>query len=229
MSATKKYEFYIRQKEDLITAVQEFGIVPLFQNSIPGFSVEEHVSPEAWFSAEEGVWEWKGPVIREAGCAYGKLFEKKAAFVRLDLYTELANLRRDGYDFDARFDDGLASYEERRLYELLADRSPICSKELKQQGNYGKEGNKGFESLILRLQSQGYVIISDFVYSLNRKGIPYGWGLAEYATPEQHFGSAFLDTVYRHSPEASFMYLMSHMRVLLPEVPEKKLERLLRG
>ena len=40
-----KFDFTIRTKQDLIDAVRTFGIVPLFENSVPGFSVEEHVSP----------------------------------------------------------------------------------------------------------------------------------------------------------------------------------------
>ena len=73
--------------QDLAAAVERFGIVPLFENSIRGFSVEEHVDPRCWFSGtEDGVWEWKGPVIRASGCAYGKLFEKKAAFVSREVF-----------------------------------------------------------------------------------------------------------------------------------------------
>lgn len=91
-----RFDFTVRTKRDLIDAVQTFGVMPLFANSIPGFSVEEHISPEVCFSDEnEGVWEWKGPVIRESGCAYGKFFEKKAAFVSMDWFPDLANYRRD--------------------------------------------------------------------------------------------------------------------------------------
>ena len=67
------FHFYIETKADLIEAVDRFGFMPLFTNSISGFSVEEHVSPDVWFSdSDDGVWEWKGPVIRESGCAYRK-------------------------------------------------------------------------------------------------------------------------------------------------------------
>ena len=83
-------DFVIRTRADLADAVERFGFVPFFKNRIRGFSLAEHCAPEAWFSDDEGVWEWKGPVIRESGCAYGKLFENKAAFVRTDIYVELA-------------------------------------------------------------------------------------------------------------------------------------------
>lgn len=141
----------IASQQDLAEAVERLGILPLFANSLTGFSVEEHVKPNAWFSNEPGVWEWKGPVIRETGCAYGKFFEHKAAFVSASWFAELANYRRDGYDFDARWEDGLASYKDKRLYELLTAREPILSKHLKTDGDYRKGGNTGFDSSMTRL------------------------------------------------------------------------------
>lgn len=62
---------------------------------------------------------------------------------------------------------------------------PVMSKRLKALRNYTKGGNKGFDTQITRLQTQGYVIISDFVYIVDKNGNEYGWGVAEYSTPEQ--------------------------------------------
>ena len=115
---TLAYDFYVRTKQDLIDAVQEYGIVPYFATSIPGFSLEEHCSSHTLFSdTGDDTWEWKGPVIQATGCAYGKFFEKKSAYVSVDLFPDLANYRRDGYDFDARYDDGLARFQDKQLYD----------------------------------------------------------------------------------------------------------------
>ncbi len=208
-------------------AINKYGIIPYFANLIPGFSIEEHVSPDVWFSSEEGVWEWKGPVIRESECAYGKFFDNKAAFVSMEWYPDLANYRRDGYDFDARFDDGLASVREKELYDLLAEHEPILSKGLKIRGNYGKEGKKGFDSLITRLQKLGYVVISDFVYMQDKKGKTYGWGVSEYSTPEKLFRESFTDRVYIRSPEESRERLFSHIKDMFPVVKEEDIYRFL--
>ncbi len=109
--STMRYDFYVRTKQDLIDAVLECGIVPYFSSSIPGFSLEEHCHPGMLFNdSENNSWFWKGPVIQETGCAYGKFFGKKAAYVRRDLFLDLANYRRDGYDFDARY-RGLGSID----------------------------------------------------------------------------------------------------------------------
>ena len=227
-----KPEFVIETKRDLVEAVGTYGILPLFRNRISGFSVEEHAAPSAWFGSEEGVWEWKGPVIRESGCAYGKFFENKAAFVSMDWFPDLANLRRDGYDFDARYDDGLASSGDLFLYDLVAANAPALTGTLKELGNYKKsaEGGKtGFETRMTRLERQCYIIIRDFVYLRDKNGKPYGWGVAEYSTPEREFGEAFTSRVYAREPEESAERLLGHLRSILPEAGEREIRRFLMG
>nr|WP_316621013.1 50S ribosomal protein L11 methyltransferase [uncultured Ruminococcus sp.] len=78
---------------------------------------------------------------------------------------------------------------------MIESSAPVISKRLKQLGNYKKGGNKGFDTCVTRLQSQGYVIISDFVYMRDKFGKPYGWGVAEYSTPEAFMGGSFTEKV----------------------------------
>ncbi len=222
------FDFIVKTAKDLENAVREFGIVPLFKNSVPGFSVAEHVCPEAWFQDEEGVWEWKGPVIRGTGCAYGKFFENKAAFVSPELFSDLANYRRNGYDFDARFDDGLARFDDRYLYELVSENAPVLSKDLKALGGYGRDGRKGFDACAARLQADCYILISDFYYERSKKGEPYGWGVAVYSTPEKHMGREFTKKVYRRSPEQSYQRLFGHIKGLFPQAPDRMIKRFLK-
>ena len=223
-----KFEFMVRTKEDLIEAVQTFGFVPLFSNSIPGFSVEEHTAPEVWFTDQEGVWEWKGPVIRETGCAYGKFFEKKAAFVSRDWFPDLANWRRDGYDFDARYEDGLAAYQDKLLYDQLEANAPLLSSRLKQLGDFRRGGRRGFDGIMTRLQEQCYALICDFVYQTDRFGRQYGWGVGVYSTPEQHLGADFSRAVYQREPEESRDLVLERLSALCPGTPMEKLRRFLR-
>ena len=230
------YDFYVLTKEDLIGAIQEHGIVPYFPTSIPGFSLEEHCPSNVLFNdTEENTWAWKGPVIQATGCAYGKFFEKKAAYVRRDLFLDLANYRRDGYDFDARYDDGLARFQDKQLFELIEKNAPILSKALRQNGGYAysgrwqkTDGKKGFDPSITRLQEQCYVIISNFVYATDRNGNRRGWGVAEYSTPEKFMGTEFSDNVYMRSPEESCERLLEYLAKLFPHAAGKELKRFLR-
>ena len=226
------FDCYIRTKEDLIQAINEYGFVPFFINSISGFSIEEHIAPECWYNSLGDsmwpAWDWKGPVIKETGCAYGKFFDNKAVYISMEWFPDFANYRRSGYDFDARFDDGLAAYKDKELFELLDLSAPILSKELKEKGNYRKDGKKGFDTMMNRLQSQCYVIISDFVYQKDKHGKPYGWGIAEYSTPEKFMGSDFTDIVYERTPDESYWRILEHLKKLLPGADETAIRKILK-
>ena len=79
-----------------------------------------------------------------------------------------------------------------------------------------------------RLQAQGYIVISDFVYQEDRFGKRYGWGTAEYSTPEKRMGRDFSERVYARTPEESHARLLALLRELCPRADEKALLRFLR-
>jgi hypothetical protein len=207
--------------------IEKWGFVPFFRNEIRGFSIEELIERSLWFTGNDGPWEWKGPVIRECGCAYGKFFCSKAVFISREWYPEFANWRRDGYDYDARFEDGLASLGDKHVYDLLEAHGPLLSTELKQLGGFGKDGRKGFDTVLTRLQMQGYVTTADFEYRRDKHGAPYGWGIARYAVPELHFGADFTARVYAHTPEESRQRILAHLAALFPQATETQLQKLL--
>ena len=213
--------------KDLEDAVTEYGFIPYFRNSLPGFSIEEHVDPKAWFYEDlEGVWEWKGPVIRETGCAYGKFFERKAAFISREWFMYFANFRRDGYDYEGFFNDERGSYKDKALFDLIEANGPILSKDLKKLGNYKKGGNTGFDTSINRLQHQCFVVISDFKYVKDRFGKEYGWGIAEYAAAEQFFGEK-LSGIYKTDPKDSYEKVLTHFCRLFPKARTEDIKRFL--
>ena len=217
----------LRSPEDVRETVQRLGFLPFFRNEIPGFSIEEHTPPALWFTEIPGPWEWKGELARDRDLIYGKFFRGRAGFLRRDWFAVFANYRRDGYDFDARFDDGLASLRDKSLYDIAAERGSLSSKELKVLAGYGKGGEKGFDGRVTRLQMQTYLLISDFVYALDRYGREYGWGIACYATPEHRFGEDWLAEAYREDPARSKERVYVHLQGLFPEASEKQLRRLL--
>lgn len=218
----------IKSANDLIELVEQCGFLPFFRNEISGFSVEEHTPPELWFSGEaDGPWEWKGPAARSGRCVYGKLFRGKAGFVSLERFPELLNYRRDGYDFDARYDDGLAAFKDKELFDIVLEKKSLLSKEIKKIGGYGRDGKKGFETIITRLQMQTYIIAEDFEYMLDAHGEPYGWGVARYTTPEERFGEELVRAAYRQDPSKSKELIFECMRELLPSAEVGQILRMI--
>ena len=217
----------LKSADDIVALVKEIGFLPFFRNDIEGFSVEEHTPRELWFTENEGPWEWKGPIARGRECVYGKFFRGKAGFVSLDMFPELANYRRDGYDFDARYDDGLAALKDKNVYDVVEKDGEIISKKLKALLNYKKDGNKGFDSVITRLQMQTYINIADFVYMRDKNGKQYGWGVAVYTTPERCFGE-LVTSAYGNEPEKSRELVIKRLRTVLPDVSESDITRLIK-
>lgn len=220
-------EFWLGSERDLADLVGEWGFVPFFKNEIEGFSVEEHTPPRLWFSEEAGPWEWKGPVIRSAHCAYGKLYRGKACYVSGEFYPDLANWRRNGYDYDSRMDEGIARRRDNDIMRELFRIPSLISKDLKSLVCYTPARKKEFEGSIVYLQMQCYVNIADFEYAKDKHGKEYGWGLARYTTPEAFFGEAFTSRVYAKEPEESREFLRERLSALLPHASAAQLDRFL--
>lgn len=221
--------FQIRSADDVIQLVEDVGFLPFFANHIHGFSLEECCPRELWF--EEGVdgpWEWKGPVVRSGRCLYGKFYGGKAGFVSRAWFPDFANFRRDGYDFDSRYDDGLASRKDKGIFDTVSEHGALLSKELKDICNYRKGGNKGFDTVITRLQMQTYICIADFVYMKDKYGRTYGWGVAKYSTPEAELGYDFTTSAYRRKPEESRERIIAHLKTVLPETDIEQLQKLVK-
>lgn len=220
----------LHSADDLISAVEQYGFLPFFRNEIPGFSVEELCAPELWFADDEaGPWEWKGPVARSGKCLYGKIFHKKAGFVSREWIPDFVNFRRDGYDFEARWDDGLASYKDKGICEIILEKERILSRHLRESLNYRKGGNTGFETCITRLQMQSYVCIADFVYPQDKHGRPYGWGVAQYTTPEALFGYDLITSAYQRDPQESSERMLRQLSSILPSASLQHMIKILQG
>ena len=113
----------IQSWQELIDWVDEVGFLPLFRNEADGFSAEENTSDLYWWSGdpEQDPWEWRQLIARSGRVAYGKFFGGKAGFISRAWFPHFANWRRDGYDFDARYEDGLARYQDKQVYDILLE------------------------------------------------------------------------------------------------------------
>ena len=218
----------INSADDISALVQDIGFLPFFKNEIRGFSIEECTPPELWFSADtDGPWEWKGAIARSGTCVYGKLFRGKAGFVSMEHFRDFANYRRDGYDYEGFYEDGHSLRKDKDVYDLISESGSILSKSIKQKLNYRKDGNKGFDTVITRLQMQTFVCISDFEYMRDKYGNEYGWGVARYSTPENMFGDDFMTETYETEPEVSKRKIYDHLTKLLPDASEKQILKLI--
>lgn len=214
----------------------ELGFLPFFRCGIPGFSIEEMIAREYWFTDEEGAWEWKGPIIREGHCAYGKFFNRKAGFVSRAWLPDWINYRRSRplapNEDTAALDDvvmqvilaeGSATIQELRHLLGFARRRKRRTAPAAGSEEYPEEEKIALDPILTRLQMEARLVIADFEYAVDRHGNPYGWGMARYAAPETLYGPLPAEG----TPAESFERLRDHFRRMFPEEPESRLRKLI--
>ncbi len=220
----------IRSYKELIFYINEVGFLPLFANEVPGFSAEEHVSPDFWFTGdiEQDPWEWRALIARSGEVAYGKFISQKATFVSLKWFPVFANYRRDGYDFDARWDDELANIRQKKIMDQFLSEPEWIGMNLKRAAGFGKDGEKNFSGILTELQMESYLVIKDFKRKVNKKGGEYGMPVCVYVRPEDFFGKEMVTSGYREDPKDSKERIREHLKSLWPSMTEAQLTKILR-
>lgn len=222
--------YRIRSCRELIGWINELGFLPLFKNEIEGFSAEEHTSDRFWWTGdkEQDPWEWREIIAGSGEVAYGKFFRKKAGFISKEWFPYFANYRRDGYDFDARWEDGLASMRCRKVMNRFEEREIWAGHELKAQAGFRKGGEKNFPGIVTELQMRTYLTICDFRRKRNKKGAEYGMAVSVYTTPEALWGYDLVTSAYGETPEESAGRICEHIRRQFPQAAEQQIRQFLK-
>ncbi len=217
--------------QDAINYINKVGFLPLFKNDIPGFSLEERTVPGYWWCGDPKVdpWEWREIIAASGEVAYGKFFEKKAGFISKEWIPYFVNCRRDGYDFDALWDDEKASIKQKRIMDLFEIEEELYSNDLKQKAGFGKGGEKGFDGVVTELQGQTYLCVKDFRQRKNKKGEFYGWPIAVYTKPENIWGYDYVTSRYGEAPEKTAKAIAEHIKEVYPIASKTQIDRLIVG
>ena len=225
--------------KELVKWIKKVGFLPLFSNEVKGFSAEEHVSPNYWWTGdrEQDPWEWREIIASSHEVAYGKFFGKKAGFISLEWLPYFANSRRNGYDFDARWEDGRASRREKKIMDFfigededgdsLFKEIQILSTDLKKQAGFGKGGEKNYQGIITQLQMETYLVISDFRRRENKRGEEYGMAVSILLPPESIWGYDTVTAAYSESPKKSWERQISRVKELYPDADDQSIIHLL--
>ncbi len=231
--------------DELVDVINDIGFLPLFSNGVEGFSVEEMTYSDCWWCGDEEIdpWEWRAIIAREEDIAYGKFFNKKAGFISKKWLPYFANYRRDGYDFDAAYEDGKAAYREKLIMDLFLpdnkeiyevnvdsieeDFKELISHEVKKNAGFGKGGEKNFDGTIANLMMGMYLMVNDFRRKVNKRGEEYGWALAVYTMPEYIWGYDYVTSEYSKKPEESFDKLVDNVKKHFKDADIKEIKKIL--
>ena len=220
----------LKSPEEAAELIRKIGFLPLFSVGIPGFSVEERVPAFDWWTddPERDPWIWRMLLAEYEDIAYGKFFDRKAGFVSKQWFPAFANYRRDGYDPEGLYEDGKMKGGAKKILDALRLDENAVSLELMSGALRKSAGvEKGFDGLLIDLQMQSFLLISRFQQKRNKKGVPYGWHLPSFMTPETKWGYDFVNGE-EALPEASCQRIREQIRWFFPDAEEKEIRKLLK-
>lgn len=210
----------------LTDAIRELGFLPLLDGRIKGFSADAMVDEECrYVTFPDGgwdwpMWKWKGSVITEGECVYGKFFAGKAGFISREWWPDFCNYRR------SRSTVPDAGSVEEGILTILQAHDSLTTRDLRALcGFTGTKMRSLFDRHITHLQMKCCIVTEDFIYPTDRHGKEYGWGWALLTTPERLYGRDACQSP--HSPEESFDRILFHLRNILPDVSKEAICRLI--
>lgn len=210
----------------LIELIQQIGFLPLLDSGIEGFSAEELVDEECRYVVfpdggwDWPLWKWKGPVVTEGNCVYGKFFDKKAGFISKAWWADFCNYRRSKNPVP---EEGTI---EDAILTMLQENGSLITRELRAAcGFTGTKMRSKFDGYVTRLQMGCHIVTEDFVYPRDKHNREYGWGWSLLTTPEELYGHEACTCP--RVPEESYERMFAHVKNLLPEATDKQIRRLL--
>ena len=211
----------------LMEYIQEIGFLPLLYSGIRGYSAEEVVDEDCGYVVftdggwDWPLWKWKGPIVTEGSCVYGKFFAGKAGFISREWWPDFCNYRRS-----IRPKPQEGSIEEAILM-TLSEHGSLITRELRAACDFtGPKMRSRFDNYVTRLQMGCYIITEDFVYPRDKHNREYGWGWSLLTTPEQLLGREACQC--ERMPGESYERLKAHFHRILPHASEQQIEKLIK-
>ena len=210
----------------LIDYIQKVGFLPLLDGGVSGFAAEDVVTDDCRYVVfDDGgwdwpLWKWKGPIVTDGNCVYGKFFDKKAGFISREWWPDFYNYRRSRHPVPAE-----GSIED-SILATLGEHGSLITRELRTACGFdGPKMRSKFDGYVTRLQMGCYIVTEDFVYPTDKHGREYGWGWSLLTTPEALLGREACRC--ERTPQESYQRMLAHFRALLPEATEKQIKKLI--
>lgn len=173
-------------------------------------------------SWEWPLWQWKGSVVREGDCVYGKFFAGKAGFISREWWPDFYNWRR------SKATPPEEGTIEDAILTTLREHGSMIARELRAACDFtGRNMRSKFDAYVGRLQMACYIVTEDFVYPVDKHGREYGFGWSLLTTPERLLGREACRC--DGTPEESYQRMADFLAQLLPQATEKQIGKLLRA
>lgn len=210
----------------MMELIQKIGFLPLLDSGIDGSSAEDIVDEDCrYVTFPEGgwdwpLWKWKGEIVQEMPCMYGKFFNKKAGFISQEWWPDFCNYRRN--KFPRPDEDSI----EGTILSTLQSTGSLITRELRAAcGFTGKGMRSKFDGYLTRLEMATYIVTEDFIYPRDKHNHEYGWGWSLLNTPEDLYGREAFQC--NRTPQESYKRIFEHLKEILSDASDKQIIKLI--
>ncbi|MBQ3424359.1 MAG: hypothetical protein IJH38_04085 [Clostridia bacterium] len=229
----------VRTAGELTELVETAGFLPFFAGEVQGFSAEERAAAGAWWTGDTFTdpWMWRETIAAEHRVAYGKFFSGRAGFISRAWLPCFANARRNGWDFDGKWQAGEAPKREKAIMEHFLDPesdgdpvftgSALLATDLKRLAGFSRGGEKNFPGVLTGLQMQLYLVIGGFRRRQNKRGEAYGMAVSLLMAPESIWGYEWMSSGYTEAPAQSWQRIFDQVRRLYPKAEARDIVKLI--
>ena len=211
----------------MMELIQQIGFLPLLASGIPGYSAEEMADDDCRYTIlpdggwDWPLWKWKGIILNEGNCVYGKFFNGKAGFISLNWWAHFCNYRRNTYPMPEQ------GSIEQIILQTIIEQESIINRDLRALCGFTQPKMRSrFDSYVTRLQMACRVVTQDFVYPHDKHGKEYGWGWSVLTTPEALLGHQACSTDC--TPTHSLALITKHLHGILPHATDKQIAKLIK-
>lgn len=214
---------------DFLRALRMVGFSTSGGRAEGGIALSKHFTDNIrWHTgADTDPWLWRARVLEEPEpIAYAKLFEGKGGFITREWYPHFLSVRRDGMDCDDMYQAGILSSMAHRVYRAIEEGGALAYHEIKRAIGATREDESKFSGALVRLQMKMLITISGHTYKFNKQGLPYGWEVSVFTTPERFWGdSDILDEADDLGSAEAYQQILDNIRSYNPDAGDKEMSK----
>jgi len=203
-----------------------FGLIDFdWQCEPPNSSVRWHTG-----EPDTDPWEWRIRVLLERDdIAYAKVFFRKGGFITREWYPYFLAARRGGGAFEEAYSDGTRGQYEKRVYDILTERGPLPTHEIKALCGFGRNERSKFEKALVDLQMGLYITICDQARKRDKYGEEYGWHSSVFCVTERFWKRDVFDKADSISQKDAEEAITRQVLLLNPNAERKKIRKFIYG
>jgi hypothetical protein len=143
----------ISNEDDALRFIKELGFVLLMPMRGTDLPSVHRAARRDWI-----WWDWKQTLPERKACYYAKVLRRRGTFISWEWFPHFYRAYADPRPYWRLYRDGLLDRAEKQILDLLADRGPMMTREVRLAfGPRSKENTRRVKSILVDLQTRFFI------------------------------------------------------------------------